>query len=346
MPDTATEKTVKTQAELDAALADETVEVIDIVSERGVWLTLPASDSATVQAFDSATVRAFDSATVRAYGSATVEAFGSATVQAHGSATVRAFGSATVEAFDSATVEAFGSATVEAFDSATVRAFDSATVQAFGSATVQAFDSATVEAYGSATVRAFDSATVQAYGSATVEAFGSATVHGRYHSTITAGTHCAVHLHAATVTVSGGVLIDHTALDLEDPQVWCAYHGVQVTDGTATVYKAVNDNWTTDRTKGVDYSPGATPEATDWRPDNDCGGGLHFAPTPHSARQYHVGATKYLACLVALADLRPIVGAAPKCKAPRVLSPGCVEVDVMARPVPQTTAAPDLTYRG
>jgi hypothetical protein len=89
---------VKTQAELDAALADADVDWIEIRSEPGVWLT----------------VRAYGSATVRAYGSATVRATGSATVTATGSATVRATGSATVTATDSATVRATGSATVTA----------------------------------------------------------------------------------------------------------------------------------------------------------------------------------------------------------------------------------------
>ena len=78
---------VKTQQELDAALADGKA-VIIIDSPRGVWLTV--SDSATVGASGSATVRASGSATVRAWGSATVEASGSATVEASDSATVRA----------------------------------------------------------------------------------------------------------------------------------------------------------------------------------------------------------------------------------------------------------------
>lgn len=41
-------RVVKTQAELDAALADKAVDWIEIRSERGVWLTVTAYDSATV----------------------------------------------------------------------------------------------------------------------------------------------------------------------------------------------------------------------------------------------------------------------------------------------------------
>ena len=273
-------RTVRTQGELDAALADPAVSSVIIDSPRGVWLQVRGS--ATVEASGSATVRASGSATVRASGSATVRASGSATVEASGSATVRASGSATVEAWDSATVEASGSATVEASGSATVRA------------------------WGSATVEAWDSATVRA------------------------SSHVAVHLHSGRATVAGGVLIDHTTIDLTDPQTWCDYHGVPVVDGIATLHKAVGDDWSTDR--GTDYSPGSLPEAPDWRDDHECGGGLHFSPHPRQSRSYYLKATRYLAVGVALADLRPIAGGTPKAKAPRVVI-ACREVDIDGKEV-------------
>ena len=90
-------RTVTTQAELDAALADESLHEYDeilIQSPHGVWLEISTS--------------AYDSATVSAYDSATVSAYGSATVSAYDSATVRASDSATVSAYDSATVSAYG----------------------------------------------------------------------------------------------------------------------------------------------------------------------------------------------------------------------------------------------
>ena len=307
---------VKTQAAFDAAIADGMEEVI-IDSPREVWFTVRAHGSATVRAHGSATVRAYGSATVRAHSSATVLAYDSATVRAHSSATVLAYDSATVEAYGSATVRAYGSATVRAYDSATVRAYDSATVEAYGSATVRAYDSATVEAYDSATVRAYGSATVRAYDSATVEA----------------SSHVAVHRHSGHATIAGGVLIDHAALDLSQPADWCAYHGVTVDgQGIATLYKAVNDQWATvgdswSTDRGADYSPGTLPACDDWTDNNDCGGGLHFSPHPWQSRDYYPSATRYVAVGVALADLRPILGGTPKCKAPRVVV-ACREVTI------------------
>ena len=202
-----------------------------------------------------------------------------------------------------------------------VRACDSSTVRACDSSTVRACDSSTVTAYGSSTVTAYDSSTVTAYGSSTVTAYGS--------STVTAKSRVAVHLHSGRATIAGGVIIDHTQ-EPDDPAAWCAWHDIDITDGIATVYKAVNDRWTTGR--GTDYSPGALPSCDDWSDDNECGGGLHFSPTPVQALAYHGEATRFVAVGVAVADLRPILGSTPKCKAPRVAR-ACVEVDINGREV-------------
>ena len=59
-------RTVRTQTELDEALADPDVSLVEIRSERGVWLIVTALGSATVTALGSATVRAYGSATVHA----------------------------------------------------------------------------------------------------------------------------------------------------------------------------------------------------------------------------------------------------------------------------------------
>ena len=257
-------RSIKTQAEFDAARSDSSVTCIHVESERGVWIGV---------AFGSATVRAFDSATVEASGSATVEAF------------------------DSATVEAFDSATVRAFDSATVRASGSATVRAFGSATVEAFDSATVEAFGSATVRA--------------------------------SKYVAVHLHSARVTVSGGVVIDVSNLDLADLETWAEYVGAERDGDGFILYKAVTGDLRSER--GFAYPIGETVEVETWTANNECGGGLHLSPTPSQARSYFYGATRYLRCRVAAEDLRPIPGGVAKAKARRVQV--ISEVDVFGREV-------------
>ena len=308
--------TVKTQAELDAAIAAGSQGII-IDSPAGVWLsvggsaTVRAWGSSTVRASGSATVRASGSATVRAWGSATVEASGSSTVRASDSATVRAWGSATVEASGSSTVRAWDSATVEAWDSSTVRAWDSVTVRAWGSATVRAWDSSTVEAWGSSTVRAWGSATVRASGSATVRASGSATVE--------ASPLVAVYLHSGRAVIHGGTLTDLTAITETDPVTWCAVHGVAVTDGVASLYKATDGDLTAGHSyRMVRYDVGTEPTAPDFDARNECGGGLHLSPTTGQATIYRSDASWWVRVEVPVGEIVPIPsllsGAVAKCK--------------------------------
>jgi hypothetical protein len=140
-------------------------------------------------------------------------------------------------------------------------------------------------------------------------------------------------LHHSTVNVQGGVILDHTRIDEMDGAAWCEYHGVEVKRGIATLYKAVNEEWTTDR--GTDYSPGSKPSCDDWDPAPVCGGGLHFGPTPVHALAYHSGATKFVAVGVRVSDLVQIPGSTAKAKAPRVVR-ACVEVDINGKPVEVT----------
>ena len=208
-------------------------------------------------------------------------------------------------------------------------------VTACGSSTVRAYDSSTVTAYGSSTVRACGSSTVTACGSSTVRAYGPSTVTACGSSTVTATPLVAVQLHHSTVNVQGGVILDHTHIAEMDGAAWCEYHGVEVKRGIATLYKAVNDKWTTDR--GTDYPPGSKPSCDDWNDRPVCGGGLHFGPTPVHALAYHVSASRYVAVGVRVADLVPIYerNETAKCKAPRVVR-ACVEVDISGKPAEVT----------
>ena len=321
------ERQVRTQKELDAAL------------KAGEYPILVGDGY--FEASGSATVRAWDSATVRAWDSATVSASGSATVSASGSATVSASGSATVSAWDSATVSASGSATVSASGSATVRAWDSATVSASGSATVRAWDSATVRAWDSATVRASGSATVSAWDSATVRASGAVQVQARGLARIIATAFVAVTILGAKVSVEGGVHIRPP--DTTSGQAWCEHHGVGVVDGVATLYKAVEADWRgSNKHTGITYRPGDTPAAPDWDEGRaECGGGLHFGPTPWQATGWLPDWAHLVACPVLVTEISAHGFDAQfpeKVKAPRVCAP-CYEVDIDGKRLEQPAVA-------
>ena len=306
---------VRSQTELDAAIdADDQNIIVD--SPAGVWLALDHGHVSGVRG---------ESQVGPVWGSATVSNVrGSATVSdVRGSATVsNVRGSATVS-------DVWGSATVrDVWGSATVRdVWGSATVSnVWGSATVR-------DVWGSATVsNVRDSATVSnVRGSATVrDVWGSATVSlGDNAAATNVGKFVAVHLHSAQATTDGGVIIDVSGLDLTDPHTWCEYHGVTVTDGNATVYKAVDNNFHPQRGTQWTYRPGATVTCDDWKTDPVCGHGLHVSPRPVQARGHFPDATRFVECTAPLTDLVPLGG--DKCKAPAVV---CVrEVDVDGQPI-------------
>ena len=140
---------------------------------------------------------------------------------------------------------------------------------------MRAYDSSTVTAMTPSTVRATDSSTVMAY--------DSLDRHGPSSSTVTASPCVAVHLHSGLAAIDGGVVIDVTTVN-DTAEKWCAHHGVEVTDGIATVYKAVSDQWTTSR--GADYTLAARQRPPTGR------------TTPRVARVYILGQPAHaLACL-------------------------------------------------
>jgi len=217
--------------------------------------------------------------------------------------------------WDSSSVAAWGSSRVVARDSSRIVARDSSSVEARDSSRIEARDCSRIEARGYSSVKAWDSASVEAWGSSSVEAWGSASVHARGEATVTAGTHVAVHLHSAQATVTGGVVIDVTSLDLTDPQTWCDYHGVTVRDGRAVLYKAVDGGLVAGHGyRPTTYTVGRTVAAGDWRDDYECGGGLHASPSPHHARIYcPAEQPRFLRVSAPVESIRPIED--DKCKA-------------------------------
>lgn len=201
-------------------------------------------------------------------------------------------------------VEVSGDATVRAFENATVSARDHATVRAWDNSIVRACDRATVTAGDHATVRAWDRASVDAYGSATVKA----------------GTCVPVHVHSKTATCQGGVVIDMTAIDANDPETWCAMHLVEVDeDGQAHLYKALDAglNAGHDYHRLTNYPIGHVVDDTaNWVDDNRCGGGLHVSPTPWLAKEHYGEASRFVEVCCPVEELRPID--AKKAKAPRL----------------------------
>ena len=180
--------------------------------------------------------------------------------------------------------------------------------------------------------RCIGSARFEAWESAHVEAWESAHVVARESAHVEASSLVAVHRHSTRSVVVGG-----TVIEVRPPATiveWCAFYGVQITDGQILLYKAVRDDYRS--AHGVLYAPGKTAEATDWDGGRqECGGGLHFSPHPAMALEFDSSATRFVACQVALEDLRaPAEGDSypAKVKGRRICGP-IVEVDRHGKPV-------------
>ena len=185
---------------------------------------------------------------------------------------------------------------------------------------------------GSSSVVAWDSSSVEAWDSSRVEARDSSRVVARDSSIVEAGAYTAVHLWSQQVRLSGGVVIDMTAVDLTDPAAWVAYHGVKVTDGgKAVLFKAVDADLHAGHGHTLArYPVGETVTAPDFPPADRCGGGLHFGVTPAHARRYFngTGDPRFLAVEVAVETLVPLDD---KAKAPSCTVVG--EVDLSGRAI-------------
>jgi hypothetical protein len=147
---------------------------------------------------------------------------------------------------------------------------------------------------------------------------------------ITATAEVRIRIDSGDPEISGGVV--HRVPPILSPGDWCERYDIPVTVGVAVLYKCVSDNFKS--FWSGDYTPGTIPVAIDWDDgERECGGGLHFCPTPGHARGYQIG-TKYVACPVLLAD----IAVHPNPKHPdKVKARGCCapvyEVDYDGKPV-------------
>ena len=179
------------------------------------------------------------------------------------------------------------------------------------------------EIYGSSQVRAYGSSQVTAYDSSQVTAYDS--------SQVTASKQVAITKHGKKTKVKGGVQIDY-----QNPQNladWFEEYGLKAKRGVVILYKAVGSDFKSER--GGDYTPGTTPESDSWSTKEECGHGLHFCGTPCHALGMAANAKRFVGCPVRVDSIAhwPNGDYPQKVKAPRVVKPGCFEVDIDGKPI-------------
>ena len=220
-------------------------------------------------------------------------------------------------------------------ENASAELWENASAKLWGNSSAELWENASAELWGNASAELWENsrAELRENASASLLENASATLLENASAELSRFTVAWLRSPSAKATGTGHV-IDVTDAVLSTPDAWAEYHGVEVINGIATVYKALYDHYGTNRPewRGA-YAPGKAPEAPDWRDDAFCGGGLHFSPTPRQASDYLWGATRWVKVGVELATLRPILdGGTPKCKVPKVVVP-CVEVDINGDPV-------------
>jgi hypothetical protein len=174
---------------------------------------------------------------------------------------------------------------------------------------------------------------VVAWGSSQAEfnasGYVQASLFGLVVGTVSAGV--SVLIRGTKAKIEGG---KQTKYQIRTAEAWCDYYGIPVVDGVATLYKALHEDFRSPH--DFSYRPGTSPEADDWDGgQEECGGGLHFSPSPIAAAEFLADARRFVACPVALADMRPPADDddyPQKVKARRVCGP-IIEVDRYGRPV-------------
>ena len=145
-------------------------------------------------------------------------------------------------------------------------------------------------------------------------------------------TKAILDVNAYVVLLQGAEAIGGTykIVDISTPENWCGYYGVEIKDGKALVFKALDENFKSYHGNCY-YTPGSLPIAEDWDEGQvECGKGLHFSPTPLMARSFRQEATKFVGCWIDLKEVRSTKDSdqyPEKIKAKRVVEP-CFEVDI------------------
>ena len=304
---------VRTQAELDAALArGDHPHLVD-----GRFVVPPNSS-----------VEARGNSSVVAWGNSSVVAWENSSVEAWENSSVVARGNSSVVAWENSSVEAWGNSSVVARENSSV--------EAWGNSSVEAWENSSVVAWGNSSVVAWENSSVEARENSSVVAKGAAHVVARGACKVVATALVTIAILSAHATLDGGIQV--IIPDIDNGEAWCDYHGVDVVDGVATLYKGVDKEWRGPHGADIAYPPGSMPAAPDWDGGKEeCGGGLHFYPHWSLAR----GNAHIVACPVRVDEIAAhgFEAAMPeKCKAPRVCAP-VYEVDAKGKRIESAAEA-------
>ena len=179
-----------------------------------------------------------------------------------------------------------------------------------------------------------ENSSVVARGNSSVEARENSSVVARGNSSVVAWG-LSVCSRLSTDARCEGNVFDHT----KQPQTvkaWLKRYSVKVKDNKVVLFKGTDEAYCTNRYGVTTYTIGEEVKARDWEEKNiECGNGLHLCPHPSACKQF-IDAKHYLACEVALEDIRVFKGMQDypdkvRCRKVRVL----YEVDMWGEKIEQ-----------
>jgi hypothetical protein len=238
---------------------------------------------------------------VEAWGNSSVVARENSSVEAWENSSVEAWGNSSVEAWGNSSVEAWGNSSVEARENSSVEAWGNSSVEAWGNSSVEAWGNSSVEARGNSSVVARENSSVEARGNSSVEAWGNVFIRLFAALKITASVSVIISRQGNAKKIEGGTVLERQNPDT--PEKWCQFYGVEINAGVVILYKALNEDFTSDWNKFL-YATGSIPIAPDWDGGaQECGGGLHFSPRPKFALSFKANAKRLVGCPVKLSDI-------------------------------------------
>jgi hypothetical protein len=195
-------------------------------------------------------------------------------------------------------VEAWGNSSVVARENSSVVARENSSVVAWENSSVVAWGNSSVVAWGNSSVEAWENSSVEAWGNSFIRLFSA--------SKVKASAFVAIYMHGKAQELEGGRQLE-VAPPPKTPEEWAESQGVEVKNGHVTLYKGVDDEYSTDNARrvGLYYKVGQEVAAPDWDAGKkECGGGLHFSPRASMTLEFKGDAKHFLAVRVALADMR------------------------------------------
>jgi len=160
-----------------------------------------------------------------------------------------------------------------------------------------------------------------------VEASGHCQVSVRGKVKVKATAMVAVLAMGLLAEIEGGGFVNR--VNVTSAQEWCEYYGVEIQGDCAVLFKGLDSEFRAKQNRFL-YQPGESQRDPLWdpNPERECGGGLHFSPSPRHTLKFAAGAKKFVAVLVPLSTILVHWGGEfpEKVRAPETR--GCWEVDI------------------